>query len=120
MDAGISFVADVRLPEHLNIENIDLCSILQNLLDNAIDASKKEEVKDIHIKMCQQKNYLSITIKNRSSADVLKTNPGLLTTKADKKAHGIGTRIVKKLVDKYDGAIDYSMDSGYFVVSVLL
>ena len=119
-DSGISFLADVRLPEHLRIENNDVCSVLQNLLDNAIDASQKENEKDIHIKICQQKDYLSITVKNRCSTDVLKTNPGLKTTKSDKKSHGIGTRVIKKLVEKYDGAIDYSMSEGYFVVSILL
>ena len=119
-DAGISFLADVRLPEHLNIENNDICSILQNLLDNAIDASQKEPEKDVHIKICQQKDYLSISVKNRCQADVLKNNPGLKTTKADKKSHGIGTRVIKKIVEKYDGAIDYSMNEGYFVVSILL
>ena len=119
-DAGISFVADIRLPERLNIENIDLCSILQNLLDNAIDASQKEQKKDIQIKMTPQKNYLAITVKNRSSVDVIKTNPNLLTTKTDKKYHGIGTKVVKKIVEKYDGVMDISMESEYFVVSILL
>jgi sensor histidine kinase YesM len=120
MDAGISFLADIRLPEHLTMENIDLCSLLQNLLDNAIDASKKEEKKDIQIKIAQQKNYLVIAVKNRSSVDVVKTNPKLLSTKPDKAYHGIGTRVIRKIVDKYDGAMDISMDSGYFVVSIML
>ena len=120
VDAGIPFVADIRLPEQLYIDKNDLCSLLQNLLDNAIDASKKEAERDLLIKMTQQKNYLAITVKNRSSTDVLETNPGLLTTKPDKDTHGIGTRVIRKIVEKYDGAIDYSMEEGYFVVNVLL
>nr|MCR5469018.1 ATP-binding protein [Lachnospiraceae bacterium] len=119
-DAGISFFADINMPEHLKIENNDICSILQNLLDNAIDASHDEKEKDIHLKIIQQKNYLSITVKNRSSKDVLKSNPLLITTKADKKSHGIGTKVIKRIVEKYDGAIDYSEDSGYFIATILL
>lgn len=119
-DAGISFVADIRLPEHLNIENIDLCCILQNLLDNAIDASQKEDKKDIQIKMTEQKNYLVIMVKNRSSIDVVKANPSLLTTKADKQYHGIGTKVIKRIVEKYDGVMDMSMESEYFIVNIML
>lgn len=119
-NAGIHVVTNVLLPETLNIQEQDLCALLLNLIDNAIEASKKEEQGDIHISIGIAKKYLSVQIKNKSSEDILVHNPTLKTIKSDSIYHGFGLQIIRQIVQKYNGIFDTSMKSGYFCASVML
>ncbi len=118
--AGIHVMTNVLLPGSLNIHEQDLCALLLNLIDNAIEASKKEKQGDIHITIGIVKKYLSVQIKNKSSVDVLVHNPTLKTIKSDSIYHGFGLQIIHQIVQKYNGIFDASMESGYFCISVML
>ncbi|GFP76529.1 sensor histidine kinase [Clostridium fungisolvens] len=116
----INVMTNVLLPSDLPIKDDDICALLLNLVDNAIDASKNEEQGDIHISISVIKNYLQIQIKNKSSIDVLKINKQLKTTKKNKENHGLGLQIIRSIVHKYNGIFKTSMKSNYFVVLVML
>ncbi|HHV12529.1 MAG TPA: GHKL domain-containing protein [Clostridiales bacterium] len=116
----IMVMADVIIPEKLLVEGNDLCSLIMNLMDNAIDASKKEVDGDIIIQIKVEKNYLCVTVSNKSSVDVLKTNPHLKTSKADAANHGIGMRVIRSIVLKYNGIMQNYMHSGRYVVDIML
>lgn len=116
----IHTVTDILLPTDLSIDSDDLCGLLLNIFDNAIDASKKEPHGDIQIYMKHYKSYLSIKLRNKTSSDILKSNPQLLTTKKNSHSHGIGLQVVRSIVKKYNGILNTSMNSGYFVVDILL
>lgn len=80
---NIKVFSEILIPEQLNISEDTLCTILLNLLDNAITASLHEPDADIHISIrCVQK-YLVCKIKNKCSYNVLEQNPNLATTKQD-------------------------------------
>jgi len=117
---NIKVTADVILPENLLIEENDLCSLIMNLMDNAIDASKKEINGEIAIQIKVIKKYLSISVSNKSSVDVLKINPHLKTTKADALNHGIGMRVIRSIVSKYNGIMRNYMLDGNYVVDIML
>lgn len=117
---GIHVMTIALLPEDLAVSERDLCPVLLNLLDNAIEASRRESQKDIHIHIGMAKQYLSIQIKNLTSEDVLKENPELITSKKNKEYHGIGMKIVRQIVANYNGILDVKMDGSYFAVSILL
>lgn len=120
-DLSIQTYADILIPSNLPIESSDLSGLMLNLLDNAIDASRKEpSSKDIHIIMRVVKSYLSIQVKNKVSEDVLKKNPQLKTSKDSAEKHGYGLKIVRSIVQKYNGILDIHMQAGYFCVNVLL
>ena len=119
-NAGIHVMTNVLLPETLSIQEQDLCALLLNLIDNAIEASKKEEQGDIHISIGIVKKYLSVLIKNKSSEDILIHNPTLKTIKSNSVYHGFGLQIIRQIVQKYNGIFDTSMESGYFCASVML
>lgn len=119
-DYHIQFMVNCSLPSKINIDDGDLCGLLLNLLDNAIDASKKEENGDIHVNIHVVKNYLTVQIKNKSSVDILKNNPHLFTTKKDQQNHGVGLHVVNSIVNKYNGIFRTSMESGYFVADIML
>ncbi|MCR5546869.1 MAG: GHKL domain-containing protein [Lachnospiraceae bacterium] len=116
----IRFLADISAPPKITIHSDDLCALLLNLLDNAIEASKNVSNPDIQIIMKEEKNYLSITIKNRVETDILEENPFLKTTKKDWKNHGIGLRIVNSIVKKYNGMFSTSHQEGYFIANAFL
>lgn len=117
---SIHTYADIIIPSELSVESSDLSGLMMNLLDNAIDASKKEKNGDIHIRMHIMKSYLSIQVKNKVSEDVLKTNPQLHTSKTDSEKHGYGLKIIRSIVEKYNGMINIYTQAGYFCVDILL
>lgn len=119
-DASIKFMADVQLPPDLSVDENDLCSLLMNLMDNAIDACRKEEDGDIQLQIHTDSQYLYISIKNRSSIDVVKSNPHLLTSKKDSSNHGIGMRVIRSIVSKYQGYFQNRWESRTYIVDIML
>ena len=117
---NISMVANILIPPRISIDDNDLCGLLLNLIDNALDAARQEKTGDIHISIRQTKNYLNIEVKNRTSRNILAENPNLRTTKTDVSAHGFGMKIVDSIVRKYNGMKTVRMEASYFVVNVML
>lgn len=111
---------DSSLPEKSGIREVDLCTILANLLDNAIESCQTLENSRIHVQLSQKKDYLSIIVSNSSKGDVLVNNPSLFTTKSSHHLHGIGLSVVRKLVQKYDGILQFSGKDNLFTVKILL
>lgn len=120
-EKGIHVMTNILLPSAFVIrDDNDMCSLLLNLLNNAIDAEAAEEEKDLQISITTIKTSLNIVIRNRCSTDVLRENRQLATTKQDKENHGIGLKIVRRIVKKHDGIINFHMQDGYFTAEVML
>lgn len=100
--------------------DIDLCVLLANLLDNAIEASSKVQNPQIIITIWNEKNYLCLKIANRIDGSVIQTNKGLRTTKADQSKHGYGLYSIGQIVDKYDGIESHYEEQGYFIMDIWL
>jgi len=110
------------LPETLDIDESDVCAVISNLLDNAIEACERlpaPRMPRISIAVQQSGKYLHIVIKNTVSRDVVKDNPLLATTKPAPH-HGVGLQVVNNVVKRHDGIIDYQMEDMTFVVTVML
>lgn len=105
----------------LDMEDIDVCVVLGNLFDNAMEACcKVANERFLYFEMVQNKGYVHLVIKNSIEAPVLETNPELVTTKRDKKTHGIGLKSVKSVVKKYDGMMSFYEEHDMFVIDVWL
>ncbi|WP_373217572.1 sensor histidine kinase [Ruminococcus sp. 5_1_39BFAA] len=113
----------IDLAESPAIEDMDLCSILGNTLDNAIEACRKipeTSRRFISVKARCKNGYFSCEIVN-SKVNVIQNEKGaFLTDKKDASAHGIGLKTVKNLVDKYDGTIDISYDTDTFCITMMI
>lgn len=104
-----------------DIEDIDMVSILGNILDNAIEAQKSVDgEKRIELLFLQKNASRIIICKNSVSESVLKNNRLLNSTKASPELHGFGHQIVEKAVSKYKGIIDYFEGNGTFGVQIIL
>ncbi len=115
IDIKISVEADFT-----GFEDTDLCVLLSNLLDNAIEASLCENSAQIVVSIKNQKNYLCIVIKNRIENSVLQRNQELESTKVNKAQHGLGLYSVSQICDKYDGSKNHYEKNGFFVADIYL
>ena len=111
---------DIRAsyPNKCNVMKTDICAILGNLIDNAIEAcdkisSGKERL--ITVKISYTENIIIIKIENTISFNPFDKSKNLETTKADKKLHGLGLSIVKKALKKYSGDIRQTVENDIFV-----
>ena len=79
----------------------DLCTVIGNLIDNAIEAELREnEYREIEISSFWNGEECVFRIGNFVSKSVLDNNEELQTVKADKVSHGLGTQNYKKSNEK--------------------
>ena len=105
------------------IKDIDLCSLLSNMLDNALTACIDDKVtkeKSISIKISHVENIYTFVVKNTTSQNVMKNNPSLDTTKEEKESHGFGIQIINDIAQKYNGRTDFFQADDYFNCVVTL
>lgn len=118
--AGIDVKAQVEKVEFAKMKGIDFAAVFGNVLDNAIEASVKEEKKEISIKIFTKKGYDAISVKNKIVESVLENNPDLNSTKAEAEAHGYGLKQVRETVEAYEGMVDFFEEEGFFCVNIFI
>lgn len=121
-ECNISFTHKLSMPKETAIEPIELCVVLGNLLDNAIEANEKlpNDNRFILLSAIQKQGYLSIKISNPVKEKVRIKNNEIYTTKINKELHGFGIQSVKEIAEKHDGAITFEQNEGVFTVIVML
>ena len=123
MDAnGIEFKFDGMFRTREDIKDFDLCTIFYNTLQNAIEACEKVEgtKKLISVKVKNIGDKLGISVVNDTILKKLPDSGVLYTTKSDKVNHGLGTKNVKEVVNRYEGIYDNSIEDGRFVVDIII
>lgn len=121
--AGVEISPRIAVPAELPYEEIDLCSLVMNLLDNAIEACDglPDGEKNVRLGIVADQGALVVTVANPSAKPPTYDEHGaLLTTKGSRERHGYGTSIIRAVAEKYDGAADFSHDGGEFVARVML
>ncbi len=117
---GIDFKIQIET-DFDGFEETDLCVLLSNLLDNAIEASQRmPEGSLISLRIRSKRNYLCIEVRNRIRSSVLKGNASLRTTKRDRASHGFGLYSVSQIVEKYEGMHHYDEEDSFFVADIWL
>lgn len=104
------------LPTKMSIGKEDLCILFANLLDNAIEAANTQVIFEVK----QVQKMMAIIVKNDYVNKPQMRNGKFVTTKADKSKHGFGTKIIKQVVQKYDGDIQYSVEADSVCVEIML
>lgn len=108
---GIPADFQVNLPEKLDISDTDLCALLGNALDNAMEACTKVKTPDIRLRCRMDKGMLMLMVSNPLSGD---EKPGLGTTKADGKNHGFGLPGMAEIARRCGGSLDTRTEDGRF------
>lgn len=119
---NIRFSFDVKLSNLSYIDNFDLVTILNNLLDNAFESAEKSEQKTVSIETDRRNHYEVIIITNSCNSEPIVKEHRLLTTKKDSAAHGLGLKSVSTALKKYDGDInwEYFEDKHEFISTVMV
>lgn len=121
---GISLncVADGELLDFMDV--MDLCTILGNALDNAIECEMRIQEKEkrlIHMAVFSKKDFLIMRFENYFDGE-LKISEGILKTTKTKRSelHGYGIMSIKHAVKKYDGAVNINVQENWFELQVLI
>lgn len=102
------------------IDNIDLCTILANALDNALEASKSIENAIINVRAAVNSTVFMLTVSNPTLRPVEIKNNRVKTTKADSVNHGLGIGSIKNAAKKYNGEVNLKYEDGHFTVEVMM
>lgn len=110
---GIKFTAEITVASDMGIQPLHMCSVLANLLDNAIRAAAESGVEDafvtVHVK--QQERYVFVKVENSATEPV----------KKEKRAgHGYGVQIIKSIAQQYNGEYQGSFEKGVYTAMVVL
>lgn len=105
-EKGIDFRVKTDVPAELPFAGEDLCVILGNALDNAIEACERGQVSKpwISIKLIYDGANLLMTLENSFDGTIRKNKKGMqISWKANSQQHGIGTYSIQRVVQKYHG-----------------
>ena len=109
----------VSIPENLEIHNYLFNVILGNLLENAISAAVKTERKYLKVYIKLKQNVIYIVVENSYNGEVKIKDNKIITSKKDKKIHGIGLESVKRMVEEMNGILDIQWKESVFTVNVI-
>lgn len=104
------------------IDDADLCILLGNLMDNAIEGSLTSNVdaQFIEAKLVGDDVKIRIQITNSASAESGKNILNGETSKTDKSAHGFGIKSIQYIVHKYNGSVNYVFEHSSVICQVIL
>lgn len=122
--AGIATQFDITPLDGTSFAPMDICTIISNALDNAIEACEKlgeESEKYIELKISDIGDEMIISVKNPVAGALQKNANGLFNTdKPDKESHGLGLKSIKSTAKKYGGEMLTKIDNGTFNLIVRL
>ncbi|MBE6676813.1 MAG: GHKL domain-containing protein [Ruminococcaceae bacterium] len=118
---GIAVKVDAHIPVKLKMSELDLCVIIGNLFDNAIDASMAlpEEQRLIRVYMDMKNTQLYISFTNFTATKKLaKVGNRFNTTKGD--GHGFGLVRIDNIIERLDGYLSRNSEDGAFTTEILI
>ncbi len=117
---NIRWQCDARLPKDCAVKEIDLCIMVGNALDNALEACGElgeEESPFIQVYLGTVKKCLLLEVRNSMS---LSDKPKKKREKEEFRGHGLGLGNIKEAADHYNGVVGTEREKGVFTLSVLL
>lgn len=121
-EKGIEFTANIDSRNTAFIENIDVSSILSNILDNAIEACEKILCDKRYIKLetMWADDIFLIVCENSKINSIKKSGETFVTDKINKSNHGIGIKSIEYSVKKYRGNMLITYDENTFNLKIMI
>lgn len=116
----IPVTCDAFLPETLLITDVDLCTLLGNVLDNAIESCERLSVSErfIRVYMALNKEQFYLSVQNATVESPNENQKQLMSKK--KGDHGLGVNRVAAVVKTYEGFLNINQQPGVFAVEVMM
>lgn len=118
----ITVSARATVPEKLRISDVDLCVVIGNLLDNAMEACLAQEEgaeRFIRVYVGILKKQLYISVTNSTGGIIRKSGGKYLSVKRG-PGHGFGLLRVDRIVERYGGYVNRQDEPGVFATEVML
>lgn len=130
MDAGIKVdIIRAEAPGQIPMKNADLCSLIMNIIDNAINAASKPQVHeplirlDIHVKsdylmfICENTANFEETVEEKPEKVHRTFSPHAWQEKTVSK-HGLGLKIIRNIINHYNGLIDTEVSKDRYCIRI--
>ncbi|MGN1194403.1 MAG: sensor histidine kinase [Acutalibacteraceae bacterium] len=121
---GIPFEHYIMLSSPVHISSVDICAILANQIDNALEACKKmppESNRFIKVKIWQKEAFIFFKVINSAAKNPFGENGELKSTKDSKTdKHGFGVKNILRTVNSYGGTLKNEYNNGCFTSTAML
>ena len=109
------------IPEELSITDVDLSTLISNILENAAEAQDKvpEEDRFLDLKIDYSSGKLKGQVRNACSRGIVFNDEGLPESTKEIKS-GIGTRNIRQIAEKYGGTVGFEENDGVFCTRFIL
>lgn len=117
---GVGVTCKAVVPESLTVDDVDLCVILGNLLDNALESCEKLPASErwLRVYLAARGAQLYVSIQNSAVEDPSFNARNYISEKRGN--HGLGMKRVAAVVDKYEGFLNLANEPGIFAAEVSL
>ena len=119
---GTEFQVRLDLPDQMPLTDVELCTVLGNLLDNAVEACsrQKQGVRRIFIAGETRGNMYFLKIENTYDGLALQEGKTFLSRKGTSADHGIGLSSVRKIIEGHGGDLDLVPGEESFLVGITI
>lgn len=119
-EAGCRMNMEVDVPADLPYDEVDLCVVLANTLENAIDASRGVPEGEIHVKLELTENHRLLLSMENSCLEEPNFDAQGLPYHPRGEGHGLGLRSVWGVTEKYGGLFRCQWENGRFLLRIVL
>lgn len=118
----IDFKTDLIIPENIGINPLDLCIVLGNSLENAIEACDRlKDSQDKYIELTSKivGTHIIFQITNNYNGDIVTTNNIIKSSKGE-PSHGIGLTNIRETAIKYSGNLEIKYSDNRFEITIIM
>jgi sensor histidine kinase regulating citrate/malate metabolism len=120
---GIELDHSIFMNGNNEIDDMELCIVIGNALDNAIEACEKicdDKKRKIRIKIIQKEDNLFLEFANTASQISSISDKELKTTKKESHLHGFGLKSIREIVEKNEGFMKYVHENEEFILKIFM
>ena len=112
---------ELDVPERLSINEPEVCALLGNLLENAVDACRevRRSAPFIRVRGAWEDNHIVFAVDNSCETEPAWKDGRLLSSKRE-GGFGTGTRSVQRTAERSGGTAKFTYQDGVFYASVFL
>ena len=121
-ERGIEFIYEIEYLNDLKMDDIDICALLANLLDNAVESCEKVINKNpkINLKIFKKNEMLLIQVVNSIHSNFIKKKYLFSTEKDNIQLHGWGMISIENVVRKYGGIKEYHINDDMIEIFITI
>ncbi len=122
INEDVELKMDIKLPNNLEVNDTELCALLSNMLDNAIDAAAQvddKKLRKVYIQALVKDDKLLISTENAYVGEI-EMDGEIPISKKKGYTQGFGIKNIITIVESYDGLYSIETDGGVFILQILI